>query len=154
MKRREFIPLSLKTALAVSLSGGILARCSFISSNLDGIMGQSIQSLRNKQVEYEGNISCYSLTDFKPKLQDAEKAFIFSKDDKVIGFSIKLKPSAKDSLKIPQEATIAYDNAFGSSAIWKDNNVHKRATLSKPYNDVKSFIFYSEYVAEGEKHIL
>lgn len=154
MKRREFIPISLKVTLAVAFSGNLFTRCSFVNIDIHTIVGQPINSISKKKIEYEGNISCYSLTNFKSKFSDTDKVFIFCENDKIIGFSIKLKPTTKEQIKIPNDATLAYDNAFGSKSTWKENNKNISATIAKPYDDIKNFSFYSEYLDEVEVFIL
>lgn len=155
MKRREFIPIACKAFLAFSVTGSLLSGCSALSVDLDEVIGQSVSILGNKKTEYEGEICCYSLQRFKSAIP-GEKAFIFCQDDKIIGFSVKIKPSSSLPMEFqsPENSKIAFDNAFGTKITWQEGSVNKSLTTAKKYEDIISYTFYSVYADEAEYAVL
>jgi len=153
MKRRDFMVSLTQATVGVFVGNYLLISCSIIQEDLHDILGKNSSVLKNYTVEYAGNISCLSLNRFNA-LINGEKAFVFVKNNIIIGYSIKFTNSKELSkIQIGANAQQDFDNAFGARNVWKDAAMNKSITIPKKYPNLKSPFFYSEYLEEAKTSV-
>lgn len=150
MKRKEFISITTKTLLGLVIANSFLISCFLEGQDLSKIIGMDINNLKNLKTEYKGKISCYSLLKFHYKI-DGEKVFIFCINNKIVGFSIKIKNKTPltEIVTISNNKKIAFDNPFGTRTVWKEENIYKSLSIPKDYQSIENYIFYAEYLQEA-----
>ncbi|GGI29484.1 hypothetical protein [Pedobacter mendelii] len=148
MKRSEFIRLTAKAALGLALTNSLMASCVSKGANISDLIGKNAAVLSGFALEYDGVLSCYSTAKFKSDI-DGEKALIFCLNNKIVGFSIKLKTSSLTKKLKEKNGDTIFSNPFGSKIYWKEKKVLKSLCLPKDYGNIKSYVFYSEFAEEA-----
>lgn len=150
MKRKEFINISSKTLLGLIFANSFLVSCFSTEQDISNIIGKNINNFKDLKTEYNGKISCYSITNFKFHVK-GEKAFIFCINKVIVGISIKIKNNKPltDIVDITNSKKTIYNNAFGSKTLWKEKNIFKSISTPKDYQNIENYIFYGEYLEEG-----
>lgn len=160
MQRRTF----LKNAALISAGLIIVPSFSFCNSpkiNLDECMGQSESILKNFSSQIDVNSSQYTLSDSQFSHPDfrASEAYVFCRDGKIIGYTLKIngkkKPEEyKDELSQELgQASVEFKNNLGTGYSWQ--NAKKKFSLSHTRDAKKNFpvIFYSEAFLESAKWV-
>jgi len=153
MKRKEFIRSTSKAVLGLAITNSFLSSCISKGQNISDIIGKKKDVLKDFEIDYTGVVSCYSTKTFKYSVK-GEKIFVFCINDKIVGFSIKMKDSSMaKAIHIPNEKQVVFDNAFGSKTVWKEQNLYKSLCIPKNYKKIENYIFYSEYLKEASSVI-
>lgn len=154
MNRKEFIDLAAKTLAGLAIPNYLLANCIAEKEDLSKMIGENVNNLKNLKTEFHGKIACYSL--LKPNIKiKSEKALLFTLEDKIVGFSLKIMDTVPKPQIIANSNTgkLLFNNSFGAKTVWKEGSTYKSLCIPKDYHDVEKFIFYSEYLEEASSFI-
>lgn len=159
MDRRKFITQTALGTFGVLLSTNLIS-CAKENISLESLLGNSSDLLLKYQFNKVGNdyfsYSILEKDDFQHKTFKGTRAFVFSEEKKITGFTIQTKGINEVSKFIDQltllykEKEKVFENEFGTEYVWKVKNKHIKLCFSKEYEGLEQNTYYSEYLPESK----
>jgi hypothetical protein len=149
MKRRDFIKLGTLAGIGTAFFGGIIISCSGENISLEDIIEKNENILNGFQKEGNRDFAYYTINNFKNGPVKGEKVFIFCREGKITGYTIKIKGTGKvenfmKELDNTRSRKLVFSNVFGEEYQWTNQNRKTTLCYSKPYPGMPEYTFFSE----------
>ena len=153
MQRRNFIKSTALGIVGISCSS-LLFNCSKERFSLKAIIGQPEKLSESFKKEGDTNFAYYTIkhSSFEHKLVSGECVFIFCKENKIVGFTIRQDTTVKSkkyTAKLSEfynDTELIYDNEFGKKYRWQNSNREFNLSYTKDFPNLSQYTFYSESI--------
>ncbi len=155
MHRRQFIKNTTLFSSAILISSS-LVYCSDKKFALEDNIGKSGNILDEFPVEGDSDFSYYILqkSQFSHSEVSGQQAFVFCKNEKIIGYTIKIDGTDKAEnylRQLSQKYGVqkkVFENDFGHEYSWENNDKQISLTYAKNYANVPQYTYFSEAILD------
>lgn len=160
MKRRRFIINTGLGALGLYLAPNLMSCSNKKAVELDTVLGKSVSILSesdylNKEGNEDFGYYHFDENNFKMEKYKAKEAFIFYKNSKVIGYTLKIegndffKQGVENISKVMKNYTSNYKNDFGEELQWSHSGKVIKLSFNN-YKDLPQLTFYTEILEDNK----